>query len=532
MCHRLLVCRHCLPRDGSPLRSTGAEFRLRYSVKTSPAPSKYLFFKLLMNGRHIVSWGIDTALCSGGTVAKALYQPGQTQSDEQTISKDSGSGIESRYFHFAPGQVAKCAAEDGGLIEVRVFRCTGRRRAAPVLGEYRNQEHYGIASPSGGLVECPRDTRYYDYLLLDAKDSPYAAVLFHYRSLAYLHQLNLIPSQYEHFGPVFPVQLNDHKSEAPSSTLSEIREPPHKLRLASDHLACAPLEISTTSASMRGRKAGGAGEDIALDSTSHPTTLRPSEVHRLAQEPPSDPMSPATTSCLQEQDIESMPMQSIRSRKSSCASSMRSNCPSLTPSLLQYVDSIEFLDEDIQVSTAQPLVIAPASTMNTEPECNAHRMSEDKYNSECASLQSSSVTCSSRDRSPQPGHGRWSGELSQAQVISGKGSRSGQKAKSAQNEYRAGRDQVLATIPLNISEAEWLRNPRAQVVETGGTKKAGLSHQREGRPPTPHPKEHEKSTAPSMTIAPSISDPIGSQPDRPGPASRISDRGMPFGNWI
>jgi len=121
------------------------EFSLRYALEAPLPPSPFLFFKLLINGCQIVSWGVDTTQCSAGTVAKALYQPSQALLDAWTASKPSVLGIESRYFHFAPGYGIKSAAEDGGLIEVRVFRCIGRRRAAPMLAEYRGQEHYGIA---------------------------------------------------------------------------------------------------------------------------------------------------------------------------------------------------------------------------------------------------------------------------------------------------------------------------------------------------------------------------------------------------
>lgn len=49
------------------------------------------------------------------------------------------------------------------------------------------------SSPSGGLVENPQDANYYDWLLIDAKNAPYASFRFHYRSLKYMLQLNLIP---------------------------------------------------------------------------------------------------------------------------------------------------------------------------------------------------------------------------------------------------------------------------------------------------------------------------------------------------
>lgn len=50
--------------------------------------------------------------------------------------------------------------------------------------------------PSAGLLDKPQDTRYYDYILVDPSDEPYAAFLFHYRSWEFLQSLQLIPSSH------------------------------------------------------------------------------------------------------------------------------------------------------------------------------------------------------------------------------------------------------------------------------------------------------------------------------------------------
>lgn len=48
------------------------------------------------------------------------------------------------------------------------------------------------------------------------------------------------------------------------------------------------------------------------------------------------------------------------------ASSLRSNCPSLTPSLRQYVESDDFENEEIRLSTAQPMLISSESMQALE----------------------------------------------------------------------------------------------------------------------------------------------------------------------
>lgn len=48
------------------------------------------------------------------------------------------------------------------------------------------------------------------------------------------------------------------------------------------------------------------------------------------------------------------------------ASSLRSNCPSLTPSLRQYVESEDFENEEIRLSIAQPMMISSESMQTLE----------------------------------------------------------------------------------------------------------------------------------------------------------------------
>jgi hypothetical protein len=107
---------------------------------------------MYMNGRLITSWGIHSddekggqpKRTIGGTVVRALYEPGERWHDKASGTDWKAIGMEARYFYFMPGLDKKSAAEDGGLIEIQVFRSKGRRRRAPKMGEFRNQERYGI----------------------------------------------------------------------------------------------------------------------------------------------------------------------------------------------------------------------------------------------------------------------------------------------------------------------------------------------------------------------------------------------------
>ncbi|GKT48853.1 uncharacterized protein ColSpa_09034 [Colletotrichum spaethianum] len=177
--------------------SLGAQFHLRYSINRPPPDTKYLYFRVTMNGRQTVSWGIKSCAIQNQIVSYALYEP-----DSKWQYRESGvvykrDGVEKRFFHFAPRFEAS-AALDGGLIDLQVFRSKGRRRRAPELNDFRSQDGYGITSPTGGLVELPQELTFYDWVLIDPVDSPFATFRFFYRSWENLKALNLVSvSHYE-----------------------------------------------------------------------------------------------------------------------------------------------------------------------------------------------------------------------------------------------------------------------------------------------------------------------------------------------
>lgn len=134
------------PRASVYIPSTlGSQFWVQYHIHRSPEPSGYLLFKLFMNGRHIASCGLkmkpDTV---SGTISRALYEPSDRWHLKQNGTLLRRSGIESRSFCFSPGPDAVAAADDGGVIEVQVFRAKSRRRCNPQLVSHRDQERYGI----------------------------------------------------------------------------------------------------------------------------------------------------------------------------------------------------------------------------------------------------------------------------------------------------------------------------------------------------------------------------------------------------
>ena len=98
-----------------------------------------------MNGRSIASWGVNPAVQSSGLVTRALYEPCDRWHYKEDGIVLKRQGIEARYFHFLPTSDNISVADDGGIIEVQVFRARGRKRRAPVLLQHRSRDSYGIA---------------------------------------------------------------------------------------------------------------------------------------------------------------------------------------------------------------------------------------------------------------------------------------------------------------------------------------------------------------------------------------------------
>jgi len=123
----------------------GIRFFLKYTIEPPHPEGQLFYFKLFMNGRHISSWGVNPRTNPKGQVLRGLFEPDGVWNDsENHRAKLRQNGIESRPFLFTPEVGGRSAADDGGLIEIRIFRAKGRKRRAPSLETFRPQEQYGI----------------------------------------------------------------------------------------------------------------------------------------------------------------------------------------------------------------------------------------------------------------------------------------------------------------------------------------------------------------------------------------------------
>ncbi|KAK6849911.1 hypothetical protein PG995_013744 [Apiospora arundinis] len=346
----------------------GEQFWLKYSVLRMPSPATHLYFKMFMNGRPITSWGLSMKPTKDGspeqpikgTVVRALYEP-----ENHFQHRDLGSGarevgIETRYFHFMAGLDKRTAAEDGGLIEVQVFRSKGRKRRAPKLPEFRDQDRYGIKSPSGGLVENPQDATFYDWLLVDPKDSPYATFCFHYRSLKHLVQLSLIPPSDSQLPlPRIDSGVSIAESHGEKAPVNSPNMEDNDLRNSGFSFEIKPLKITRFDGPDSIRK-GNRQEDVTSDYclSSPPQLIADTNA---CHPPPRQPNMDSQDGLLTEKYYRPLPDPPKVASRHSSYSSLKSNCPSLTPSLAQYVDDGEFGEDNVAIGMARTVVSSAPS---------------------------------------------------------------------------------------------------------------------------------------------------------------------------
>ncbi|KAM7204387.1 hypothetical protein V8F33_001689 [Rhypophila sp. PSN 637] len=326
----------------------GSAFAINYTItQLHSAEAKYMFFKLYLNGRGILSWGIEPVLGKTRQVVRSIWAPGGHLAYQ--------AGLEERNFVFLPGQENKSAAEDGGLIEIQAFRARARRAKAPRVEEFRHPQSYGIALvPSVGLLDKPEDARFFDYYLLDAKDSPYATFRLHYRSMKSLQQLNLIPP------PVI----------GPRSLTSETEHPFERK---------AEAKINTPDEAVF-----GAGSDSWGESTHFDAPDRTASSYFLNSPPERLPRRPSSRTIPQpgkggqegisgpylQRPLPALPLDEPgpRSRRSSRSSSAESSAPSIAASLVSKLshDSMDQSRAEYGVAQAVQLHSDKPTTVSVE----------------------------------------------------------------------------------------------------------------------------------------------------------------------
>ncbi|KAL2263485.1 hypothetical protein VTK26DRAFT_6601 [Humicola hyalothermophila] len=330
----------------------GTRFAINYRINTAPvAPCKFVFFSLYINARPVAAWGIDPEVRPNGNVVKSLWAPGSQYQNQV--------GFEGRNFVFLPGEERKSIAEDGGLIEVQVFRAKERRARAPKLETFRFHENYGIASPSIGLLDRPQDAHFYDWHLLDAKDSPFASFRFHYRSWKNLKQLNLIPATELEF-------LHKSSPKALKDVANLDRDQEGLNHTSGDLISqsqCSNDEVFQERLDKPGAVPNQNKPQYFLKS---PLELFPacSSGPRIPQ--PSKALRDGYRESYLQRPLPELPVEAPPSlRRRSSVTSVLSTTLSITPSLQQYVEEGSLNPDEMEVGVAELVRMTPsASALN------------------------------------------------------------------------------------------------------------------------------------------------------------------------
>lgn len=102
----------------------GSQFWISYSIAPPNPPKALYYFKLFLNGACIVNWGCGKEDEFKGKTMFGLY--------ESDANREGESGIQKRILRFREGH----EGTDDDILEIKVYRCRGRKPCSPVLESY------------------------------------------------------------------------------------------------------------------------------------------------------------------------------------------------------------------------------------------------------------------------------------------------------------------------------------------------------------------------------------------------------------
>lgn len=103
---------------------SGSQFWISYSIAPPNPPKALYYFKLFLNGTCIVSWGCGKEDEYKGKTMFGLYK--------SEAKREGESGIQKRILCFREGH----EGSDDDILEIKVYRCRGRRPRSPILESY------------------------------------------------------------------------------------------------------------------------------------------------------------------------------------------------------------------------------------------------------------------------------------------------------------------------------------------------------------------------------------------------------------
>ncbi|KAI4852966.1 hypothetical protein E4T44_01136 [Aureobasidium sp. EXF-8845] len=154
----------------------GSQFWISYTVNPAMLapthmPTKYMFFKLILDGECVVSWGVGEAEEWKGKAMWAFFQ-GENHGGWRTVDK--------RAFFFRP-------IGDDQDFDILAYRARGRRRACRRYDEMPLAGEKGFDLINWGRLKEHHPQNFYQYSLLDPLDQPYATFRYHVRGGPHVH---------------------------------------------------------------------------------------------------------------------------------------------------------------------------------------------------------------------------------------------------------------------------------------------------------------------------------------------------------
>ena len=231
-----------------------------------------------------------------------------------------------------------------------------------------------IRSPSIGLLDQPQDACFYDWHLLDAKDSPFATFRLHYRSLQNLKRLNLIPpTELELLCAISPKVLrNIAQAEAASQLSNNISR--EQSSLSRDRSADEAVFHDYRERREEANEGDEQQEGTEFYFLKSPPERFPAVPSSFRVPQPSKALRDAPLESYLQRPLPELPVgaHGRRSRRSSVASAMSATL-SITPSLQNYAEEGSFDPEEVEVGVAQLVQLPPSeSTFSFVPDGEPH----------------------------------------------------------------------------------------------------------------------------------------------------------------